>query len=790
MSSVRGAASWRIQRGCDAPGVSISLPAGDRVLVEPRRPGPGASAGFGLGRRVAWLVAIVALLGCGGPEASPFRLEAGAEGSSEPGQPLPPELRLPEATRWTTATYHLEERAVVEMPVVPWQWEGVVPAGARLSFGAQLAPGSWRREVGRLDIQVELRRGRHREVLEALHAGGKHRDRYWLDAVVDLGQYAGERVTITVSPAVEGLDPGTARMVWGPVSLSVPPADDGPPNILFVLVDTLRYDHLGTYGYARDTSPEIDAVARGGVVFEEAYSPAPWTLPSMVGLFSGRYPSEVLGEDPATYAMPPTPGLPERLAALGYRTAGFIANPTLHPGNGFARGFSTFYSPGSDVQLLQQHAEEVASRATSWLAAHQDDRFFAYLHFIDPHDPYTNPDMPGDRSPFLPDYQGFIRGTHVHGIHVGRITLPDPVADREQITALYDGEIRYVDRAIGEVLRSLRPEVLARTLIVITSDHGEELFDHGGWKHGQTLYEEQIHVPLVLRWDGRIAPGRRVAGTVRTIDLMPTLLQVAGDAAVDPDWDGIDLSPVLFAEASVPRRPAYAQHLTLGPLRAAAVLDRRKLILFNRELPFDPGANQMQVHLTALDRARLQRAELYDLEADPREKHNQVEGQPAEVRRLLPVIESRLDDSLPGLRVLVDGAPVGTRVSGRLRFDRAPGGRLPWLLAADDEATLSGDELRFAVTAEAVPKGVLLVGDFTRVEVLELRVEGGEGLAARGPAGPVPLGAGVGREQLAGGRPSGEAVGLVLWEPAVRERQAGEVNEETLARLKALGYLQ
>jgi arylsulfatase len=158
------------------------------------------------------------------------------------------------------------------------------------------------------------------------------------------------------------------------------------------------------------------------------------------------------------------------------------------------------------------------------LAAHQDqDRpFFLYLHYIDPHDPYDNPEVVGNRSPFEGEYKGPVAGDRVHGIYAGKIALLDPARDLAHISALYDSEVHYVDRAIGEVLASLRPEVLAHTLVALTADHGEELVDHGGWKHGQTLYEEQIHVPLIWRWDGHVPAGRRLAGTVRLLDVAPT----------------------------------------------------------------------------------------------------------------------------------------------------------------------------------------------------------------------------------------------------------------------------
>src|SRR4029078_34882 len=134
--------------------------------------------------------------------------------------------------------------------------------------------------------------------------------------------------------------------------------------------------------------------------------------------------------------------------------------------------------------------------------------FFLYVHYIDPHDPYDNPEIVDGKSPFFPDYDGPVTGTWVHGVYVGRQVLPDPQRDLRQIQALYDSEVHYVDRHVGALLASLSPETSPNTLLVLAAHHGEELSDHGGWKHGQTLSEEQIHVPLLFRWNGHIPAGK------------------------------------------------------------------------------------------------------------------------------------------------------------------------------------------------------------------------------------------------------------------------------------------
>ena len=622
----------------------------------------------------------------------------------------------------------------------------------------------------------------------------------WLRLSADLSEWAGEEITLELSADLAGL-PAAHRdsnlVAWGPVTVAAPAPPERQPNILFILVDTLRHDRLTPYGYGRDTSPEIARwLAAPGVVVEEAYSQAPWTLPSVVSFLTGRSPGELLGRDLAGYGIPAgVESLAERLGKLGYRTGGFFANPTLHAGAGFGRGFETLFTPPADIEWIRKHADELNRRAVPWLAAHQGGGrpFFAYVHYVDPHDPYENPDVVDGRSPFLPDYRGPVDGSWVHGVYVGRLTLPDPPRDREQLSALYDSEVRYVDRHIGALLATLAPEVLANTLVVLTADHGEELFDHGGWKHGQTLYEEQIHVPLLLRWDRRLPAGRRLAGTVRLLDLMPTLVGAAGGEA-DPAWDGIDLLPALAGEAPLPRRPAFAQHLAGGPLRAAAVLGREKLILFNREARFET-VDEQQAHFWQLDRRRMERVEFFDLARDPQEQRNLAAAEPGRAARLAPVVHGQLHPAQPRLRVMDPGQPTGARLGGSIRFARPPAGWIPYFAGPGDRIELAGDLLRFELVGEPLDKGFLVEGDFGEVQAVAATLDG-QPL----PAGRVRIGAGTSYRGgpvrfptlFTAALPAAEpGPSLHLWAHRFAgATRSGGADPETEQRLRALGYIK
>jgi arylsulfatase A-like enzyme len=592
---------------------------------------------------------------------------------------------------------------------------------------------------------------------------------------------------------VTGLS-GDALVGWSGAAFEAPPPP-GRPNLLFIVVDTLRADHLSTYGYGRDTSPQMTRwLADRGARFDQAYSQAPWTLPSAASYLTSRWPGEVVSGSPASFGVPAeVPTLAERLREAGYVTAGFIGNKTLHTGNGFDRGFETFYTPptdDSDPMLL--HADEINRRALPWLRGHEAAPFLLYLHYIDPHDPYENPETPGGRSAYNPGYQGPITGRFVHGIYAGRIALTDVDADTRQIAALYDSEIHYVDARIGELLASIPSQVLARTLVVLTADHGEELGDHGGWKHGQTLYQEQIHVPLLARWDGRIPPASRFANPVRLLDIVPTLLEAAGVPALPAD-QGVSLLPALVGTAALPRLPVVAEQLSTGPRRAAALLDGKKLLLFDRREPFVP-ADALQEHLWRVDLSRLRRVESYDLAGDPGERHD-LASTGERSRELQTLIHRRYDRELAGLRVMASDLPAGAILDGTIRFERPPARVSPYFLGEQDSIELDGTVLRVRLAAEALVKGALVEGDLGAVLDVVARLDGPPGASVR-----VLIGAGG---TYAGGRvePAQLATAempLVPGEPALRiwvsERgttgRHAEEDPETLKRLQALGYIQ
>ena len=325
----------------------------------------------------------------------------------------------------------------------------------------------------------------------------------------------------------------------------LPAAAPNSPNIVVVVVDTLRADHLGLYGYNRPTSPNLDAISRQGVVFDNAISPAPWTLPAHASFLTGLLPHQH-GADEESPLDNRHRTLGEELQRRGYRTAAFSGNSLYFSRRaGLNRGFidfdDYFYSPadmlsrtvwgrlfggklahllGRSQWPLPQRASIINRRALKWIDAGSRHPFFVFLNYFDLHTP---------RVPPQPYRSRFER------VNVGPWLLADsgfPQLSWKQHMAdvdAYDGAIAYDDAQLQQLFTALKARGLDQdTLVVITADHGESLEDHGILRHRNDLYRELIHVPLLFWWPGKVPAGRRIATPVSTARLATTLLDLIG----------------------------------------------------------------------------------------------------------------------------------------------------------------------------------------------------------------------------------------------------------------------
>ncbi|MBY0276211.1 sulfatase-like hydrolase/transferase [Candidatus Binatia bacterium] len=320
------------------------------------------------------------------------------------------------------------------------------------------------------------------------------------------------------------------------------------PNVVLISIDTLRADHLGTYGYARPTSPNLDALAGRGVAFEQATSPSSWTLPAHASLLSGVSPYRHGAISEATRIRDDVPLLAELLRAGGYHTAAFVNAPFVSRDYGFARGFASF------DQRFEERRRDVAARHETIRGAVDGlaPPFFLFLHFMDVHTPYRPPKefnvFARDRrsSQVLKDLgEGGVLALQ-RAAREGRLEMSPE--ERDRLVDLYDGEILALDAYLGTLIGAIEAR-FPDTVVIVTADHGEEFLEHGGFGHGDTLYQEVLHVPLLVTGPG-VAHGARVPTVVALVDVVPTILDLTGVAA-PPGLDGRSLLPELTGRARV-----------------------------------------------------------------------------------------------------------------------------------------------------------------------------------------------------------------------------------------------
>ncbi len=350
-----------------------------------------------------------------------------------------------------------------------------------------------------------------------------------------------------------------------------------PPDIVVVVIDTLRADHVGLYGHERATTPGMDALAEQGVWFSRAYSHSGWTLPSVTSLLTGRLPHEHgVGRDPRQVDRfgclgAQTPSLPELLTPVGYRCGAIINNTFLAPEFGVHRGFHDYDYVGATKER-HRTAKESVSRAIEWLAD-QSNPAFLLLHVMEPHllyappeevrGTFADPEVPLVEMPFAEDEV-------ILALRSGQRIL-EP-AELDYLEAVYDEEILAVDRALVRLFDHLKGRSDRDTAIFVTADHGEEFFDHGSVEHGHTLYSELTRVPLVLHAPG--VSGGRVDTLVQHVDVFATILRLAG-VDLPPGARGTDLRDLVRGES--PARVSLSENVLYGPPRVSLVTETHRL---------------------------------------------------------------------------------------------------------------------------------------------------------------------------------------------------------------------
>jgi len=371
-------------------------------------------------------------------------------------------------------------------------------------------------------------------------------------------------------------------------------------NVVYVVLDAARARQFGCYGYPRATTPEIDRIAAEGVVFEHAFTPAVYTLGAMASVWTSQYPDRHHAQ--VSYADRLPAGrltLSEALGALGVKSAGFVLNPMAGKALGFDRGFGEFVEVFSAAPESGSRGEGLRRVFPQWLSGRPPGRFFAYVHFREPHFPY-DPGAPfstqfGPDAPLTRE-QRRDKGWYTD-VNQKRVrATPEEIA---HLVRLYDGNLAYVDREVGLLRKALEQTGLwERTVLIVSADHGEQLHEHGYISHSAQVHEESIRIPLVLRFPAGLGPtGVRVKELVDLLDLAPTVMDVfglQGQGSWEKAFQGQSLLPVIFGARGKPA------------VLSRTVWDRPVYAL--RDLRFK------YIHDTRTGQGRL-----FDLERDPRE---------------------------------------------------------------------------------------------------------------------------------------------------------------------------
>lgn len=472
------------------------------------------------------------------------------------------------------------------------------------------------------------------------------------------------KLTLSTAPTSGPLPvPWAARVrpAWGEPSIRTRrTAALGPnerPSFIVLLVDTLRADYLGAYGFEAGLSPNLDRLAAESLLFENSFANAPWTKPSIATLFTSLPPAvhgvtgmgkptwsgegglvEVLPDEAETMA--------ERFQAAGYRSAAFVANPFISPRYGFSQGFEVFERKEKTHALL--------ASARRWLEAQAKSReapFFLYLHVMDVHGPYHAPRQ--DYEAVLRQMEGGVSRTLTEEEYA---RIPEYLretawaAEEERYglkswRAKYGAGVHAFDRGIGPFLEELRTSgLLDRAYFVLTSDHGEELMEHGGWNHGNNLYDHQLHVPLLIRKPLAEDAGRRIASLVSLVDLMPTLSALGG-IETPPGILGRDFSTLLRGGSDAETTAVFAGAVNENPRIQGVRTLSHKLI-------WDEKRGEL---------------ELYDVVSDPQECRDLSDEDAPSVARMKAYLRENLERSEARGALAREAVPMDDELRSRLK---------------------------------------------------------------------------------------------------------------------------
>jgi arylsulfatase A-like enzyme len=637
------------------------------------------------------------------------------------------------------AAIHGDRRAsvVIESPAtIAFRSEGI--SAPRLRFGLAIRPP---------DSNVTLSLTVNGQIV---HDDVWVEKRDWVDEEIDLGAFTDEPMQL------EMVFEGDATVMLAHPEIVGRAPERVRPNVIVYVIDCLRADHVGAYGYELPTTPEIDAFAQESVILEDLSSCAPWTKPSTACLFTSLLPiyhqartvDDALAQERVTLA--------EAFRAAGYTTAAWVANPVIDPrvfffNQGFDRwvDLRTFEerTTRTHANALESDAADITAAVLPWLEAHRDDTFFLYLHSLDLHFEYRA------RPPF------------------DEMFVSEDSVGLERDRELYDNELAYNDREIGKLIARLKElDLYDDTVVFITSDHGEEFGEHGATRHGKTLYEQVLHIPGILKLPDSEHAGRRSAMLTSNLDVAPTLLQLAGIEPPAAFQGSRDVVAALGRPAEPSHRPVFAE--LVAPQHVSySVRDERYKYIRNLAPELSEYA--------------------FDLQADAGELRSLLPDGPAGAMELRPQIERFVQLGQHGLHISIRGEIEGTRVvvEARTEPDAAIVNAFRFAMVTGDDFKpgAGGGSLRFAFTADDKARHLVLQ---TRPEgapvTIEISVDDAPATSRVLDPNAVEVSI-VEAESLMN---ADDGTPLRTWYlPFTAGRNRVDLDEETTQNLKALGYI-
>ena len=492
-----------------------------------------------------------------------------------------------------------------------------IPKGGVFNVAAGIPED--RQQKGAVEFVVGvMENGRVQTVLtQVVDPISKPEHRMYVNLKADLSRFAGKDRELVLETRAFEKDGDLFRAYWGAPAIAVDPKVGvrRDPLVIVYLVDTLRADHTTPYGYQRQTTPELGKFAKDAVVFESGVAHSSWTKPSVASLMTSRLPSRhhaVQLRDPLDSGQVT---LAEMLAAKGFATGAVIANSVIYAADSnFSQGFDVFEGLHGPEGERSKNVDTrlVVNRALDFIDARRGLPTFLYVHTMDPHVPYSPP-APFDTM-FDPKPASGHPGTDP------RYDFKEPL-DRERLIAQYDGDIAYGDQQFGRFIDGLRKRgVYDDALIFFVADHGEEFQDHGGWLHGRSVFDELIHVPIIVKFSGGQGAGKRVSQMVALSDVLPTILEALRMPVPDPPTIiGRPLQGVAFAKA--PEQTVVSEISHRGFVSSGIRTGQAKYIR-----RFSPQTDELY----------------FDLVKDPKEQTNLIDQKPEGLRRLRSAVEATM----------------------------------------------------------------------------------------------------------------------------------------------------